>query len=197
MQLSEEERHAIGVALNEATLLGLEVDPNRRIAAATFKVLTLPPEGPPPADTRVQLLVHPVGRVLGSLREKDSPDVEFASVPFAVSQVLDVVQSFGGLPVYGWEFIDLMTEDATESESLRWEAGVDGLQHSISLFQSSGLRELAVKLWFDELEICSPDGLKIPLKGFCDGGRRWWDALYAGDPRTYGHGIFPGKRSGA
>jgi hypothetical protein len=114
MALSEEERHAIGIALNEATLLGLEVDPNRRVAAATFRVLTLPPDGPAPSDARVQLLFHPVGRVLASLRERDSPDVEFASVPFAVGQLLEVVQSFGGLPVYGWEFIDLVSDETGE-----------------------------------------------------------------------------------
>lgn len=197
MELSEEERHAIGIALNEATLLGLDVDPNRRVAAATFSVLTLPPKGPSPSDARVQLLFHPVGRVYASLRERDSPDAEFAFVPLAVGQVFEVVQSFGGLPVYGWEFIDLLTDETTEWGSLKWQVGVDGLQHSISLFQSSGLRELVIKLWFDELEIRSPDGEKLSLKDFCDGGRRWWDALYAGDPRTEGHGIFPGKRASA
>jgi hypothetical protein len=145
MELNEEERHAIGVALNEATLLGLEVDPNRRLAAATFSVLTLPPEGPAPSDAGVQMLFHPIGRVMAVLRERDSPDVEFAVVPFAIDQVLEVVQSFGGLPVYGWEFIDLIS-DQTEWGSLKWQSGVDGLQHSISLLQSSGLRELVIKL---------------------------------------------------
>ena len=59
----EELRNELGVALNEADLLGFEVDPARRIATATFRVLTLPAEGPPPADRRVQMLFRPVGRV--------------------------------------------------------------------------------------------------------------------------------------
>jgi len=56
MQLTEEERRSIGVALNEARLLGLEVDSDSRVAAATFSVLTLTPEGPSPSDARVQLV---------------------------------------------------------------------------------------------------------------------------------------------
>jgi hypothetical protein len=59
MVLDEEQRHGIDVALNEADLLGFEVDPTRRLAAATFRVLTLPENGPAPNDRRVQFLLRP------------------------------------------------------------------------------------------------------------------------------------------
>jgi len=54
MDLSEDQRHELNVALNEATLIGAEVDPQRRTASLTLAVLTLPPDdGPPPVDDRV------------------------------------------------------------------------------------------------------------------------------------------------
>ena len=52
--IEEEER----AALNESDLLGVEIDPDRRLAGATFRVLTLPTEGMPPEDRRVQLLLY-------------------------------------------------------------------------------------------------------------------------------------------
>jgi hypothetical protein len=61
-------RKDLGVALNESNLLGFEVDSIRRIGAATFCVLTLPADGPPPDDRRVQMLFRPVGRVGASVR---------------------------------------------------------------------------------------------------------------------------------
>jgi hypothetical protein len=59
VSLSLEEKQRLGVALNEATLLGVELDPERRLAAATLAVLTLPETGPGPRDSRVQLLFSP------------------------------------------------------------------------------------------------------------------------------------------
>jgi hypothetical protein len=43
--LSAEEKKSLGVALNEAMLLGVELDPARCLAAATLAVLTLPEAG--------------------------------------------------------------------------------------------------------------------------------------------------------
>jgi len=60
--LSDAEKKGLGIALNEATLLGAEVDPYRQIAAITLSVLALLPEGPPPDDPRLQLLLHDLRR---------------------------------------------------------------------------------------------------------------------------------------
>src|SRR5260221_8868724 len=100
MRLSEHERKRLGVALTEADLLGFELDPERRIAAATLRVPTLPDSGPPPQDRRVQLLLRPVGRVAASLRNGRWDDPAAEVVPFAIDDLLTTVQSFGGLPVY-------------------------------------------------------------------------------------------------
>ena len=57
MELNEKERTALGVALNEARLLGFEVDTTRRMGAATFQVLTLPEQGPPPQDSKSSVFI--------------------------------------------------------------------------------------------------------------------------------------------
>jgi hypothetical protein len=73
MDLSEEQRQGLNVALNEAILLGLEVDSSRRLAGATFSVFSLPEVGVPPSDTRVQILFLNVGRVaVGLFDENES-----------------------------------------------------------------------------------------------------------------------------
>ena len=193
----EELRNELGVALNEADLLGFEVDPARLIAAATFRVLTLPTEGPPPDDRRVQMLFRPVGRVAASLRNGFWNDEAAEVVPFVLSELLSVVQSFGGQPIYGWKFFDIHDKELAQwgnRLSLDWRSGPDGLSRSIAVFQESGAepaRHLDLCVWFDELEVRRPDGVVVPPEEFAAGGRRWWDGMHAHDKRTEGHGIFP------
>lgn len=109
MDLSDDQRHDLNVALNEATLIGVELDTQRRAAALTFAVLTLPPD--------------------------------------------DVSQRRG--------------------EPAHWA------------------KELDLRIWFDELRVFTPEHEEIALDDFAAGGVRWWDGLYANDPRTAGHGIAP------
>ena len=48
--LSAEEIAGLGVALDEALLLALEIDSESRVAIITLAVFSLPPTGPPPED---------------------------------------------------------------------------------------------------------------------------------------------------
>lgn len=191
MPITDKQRNGFGVALNEADLLGFEVVPERRAAAATFRVLTLPEDGPPPDDRRVQIVFHPVGRVAASLRN----GADYASaevVPFAIEELLATVESFGGLPVYGWEFIDLPERNFrtwSDRLSLDWTSGEDGRSHSITVFQESGDRTLEIRVWFDELKIYDPEFNEISIDAFIDGGERWWDGFYEGDEQTDGYGL--------
>jgi hypothetical protein len=76
--------------------------------------------------------------------------------------------------------------------SLDWRTGPDGLSHTLELFQeSAGEQILDLRFWFDELRIADPVQNEIAFDDFVSRGVRWWDALYAGDPRTAGHGIVP------
>jgi hypothetical protein len=111
MQLTESQKIGLGVALNESTLLGFEVDPTRRLAGATFAVLTLPEEGPPLEDSRIQFLLYPVGRVAASLRLGRWDDQTAEVVSFGIESLLEMVRSFGGRPIYGWQFFDVHEED--------------------------------------------------------------------------------------
>jgi hypothetical protein len=195
----EKLRIELGTALNEADLLGFEVDPIRRIAAGTFRVLTLPENGPSFDDSRVQMILKPVGRVAASLRNGHWDDEGAPTVLFELKNLLNIVQSFEGQPIYGWEFFDVHEKELArwgKRLSLDWRSGSDGLSRSICVFQESGKgpsRHLDLCIWFDEIQIRRSDYTIVSLDEFTSGGRRWWDALFSGDNRTEGHGIVPGS----
>src|SRR5687767_10556040 len=136
--------------MNEATLLGIEVDPIRLLAAVTLSVLTLPSdEGPPPLDPRVQMRLSPVGRLLVYYRKPTAGRPK--SVP--LNDLLSVVQSFGGSAIYGWEFFDRPSGPAeTGPASLDLEFGRSGRSHNVLLFQEAGtFADLSVRIWFDNV----------------------------------------------
>lgn len=183
MNLTPEQIQGLGIGLNESTLLGLEVDAEKRIAAATFAVLTLPDRGDPPEDTRVQFIFSPVGRVVASLRLGRWDDLTAKVIDFPIEELLQVTQTFGGLPIYSWEFFDVHDKDFSRWAnrlSLDWQRGTDGRSHSITLFQEGNDRHLDVCLWFDDLAIRDAGGQSIGLDDFIAGGRRRWDGLYSG-----------------
>lgn len=195
MTLTEHDTRALGVALNEARLLGAELVVDRRLASLTFEVLTLPEEGPEPDDRRVRMVLTEVGRVAASLRP-GAPGADGGEpIPVEPTELLEVVQGFGGGAIYGWEFFDVH-----EAQLAEWGARLSldhvdprgATTHSLCVFQEGVERQLDLCIWFDALELFTPSGERLSLSDFCEGGRRWWDALYAGDPRTAGHGIVPG-----
>jgi len=195
MELDTDLKHGLGVALNEATLLGIELDTRNRRVGATLSVLTLPvDEGPMPDDPRVQLLFAPVGRVVASLRQGRWDDPGAPVTPINAEQLLDVVRSFGGLPVYGWDFFDTADVELTKLGrpfSLDWRAGDDGTTHSVLFFQEGPDRHLDVIIWFDRFAVRDRAGREVSLAEFTAGGKRWWDAFYRHDPRTQGTGMSP------
>jgi hypothetical protein len=192
VKLTPEQIAGLDLALDEATLLGLEVFPERGLAAATFAVLTLPEQGPPPKDRRRQFLFR-VGRVAASLRHGRWNDLSAPVEPFTIDKLLSVVQSFGGAPIYGREFIDCESYFARWSNRLSLDLVCDSsaMEHSIQLFQEGAMvnKILDICLWFRDLQIRDELGNKIALDEFIAGGKRWWDGLYSGDPRTEGFGI--------
>jgi len=195
MELTPEQIAGLNLALDEATLLGLEVCPERGAAAATFAVLTLPEEGPPPKDSRRKFLFSPIGRVAASLRHGHWDDSSAQVEPFTIDKLLSVVQSFGGAPIYGAEFIDCERYFARWSGRLSLDFVCDpgATEHSIQLFQEGAgpNRILNIRLWFRDVRIRDAEGADIPLAEFIADGKRWWDGLNSGDPRTDGYGIYP------
>lgn len=197
MPLTDEEKKGLGVALNEATLWGVEFNEKKRWLAATFAVQSLPEDGLAPEDPRVQLVFKPVGRVAASLRKGRWDDREAEIIQFQIEQLQEIVAANCGQPIYGWEFVDVTGEANFERWadrlSLDYSGGNDGMKHSIVLFQEGIERHLDLCVWFDELQIFDPKFQVIPLDAFIARGVQWWNAMYAGDSRTSVSGIVPLK----
>ena len=134
------------------------------------------------------LRLQGVGRIAASLRHglwnDDSAEVE----PFSLEQLSDVVLSFKGVPIYGWDFIDPSDgswEHWKDRLSLDDHLSSGGTEHYIDLFQAGGTaRHLDLRVWFDDLTLYDMARNVISIEEFGAGGRRWWDALYAGDERA-------------
>ena len=184
----------LGVALNEASLAGLEYSAEDGIVAATFVCLTLPKDGPEPEDSRRQFIFRRVGRIAASLRLGRWDDAEATVEPFDASDLLSVVQSFGCQPIYGWEFFNVHERELSQwgrrlSLDLRPSDG--SMENSISLFQEAerGDKHLDLCIWFESFVIRDAEGREVAVDEFTAGGIRWWEAMHAGDERTQGHGI--------
>ena len=190
MALSKALKDGLSNALNEATLLGTEIDTERDIASVTFSVLILPTVGPPPDDRRMQFLFYFVGRVAASLRLGAWDDKNAEVEPFDIGRLPSVVRSFKQ-PVSGWEFFDL-DEDFLQWKdrlSLNYCSDKGSMTQSITLSQAGPNRHLDLRIWFDTLGLWDASGEFVEIDDFIAGGARWWDGLYSGDPRTAGEGI--------
>jgi hypothetical protein len=196
---STEELHSQGdLALNEADFLDTRMDPAGRDARVLLRVLTLPIDGPEPDDRRVVLVCKRVGRVIASLRLGRWDDADAPIQPVPLDELSTTVRSFGGEPIYGWEFFDTPPESRSHwIDRLSLDLAFDdqATAHSLYLFQETRIRPdriLDLCIWFADLSILDPSGQEIPLQDLGDGARRWWAAMRARDPRVQGHGIVPG-----
>lgn len=193
---SKETIDGLDIALNEARLLGVEVDVPAREVGVTLQVLTLPEVGPVPNDSRILLVLSPVERIMASLRHGLWND-ETASVElFPIDSLFDVVHSFHGCPIYGWEFFDAGAKEFNSWAgrlSLDWQSGTNGLSHTLDLFQEGDdegqQRHLDLRIWFDGMTIYTPAKDIVSVSDFIAGGRRWWRAMRQGDARTTSSGI--------
>jgi hypothetical protein len=198
MKIDIDTAAGIDGALNEAALLAAEYDADENVVRLTFSVLTLPDDhSPEPSDPRRQIILTNVARIIAALRESRWDDLTAEPVRFAINDLPTIVRSFGGQALYGWEFVNyddgLLTHWA-ERASLVLEPTGGSLHNRILLSQDGGNRFLDLWIWFEDLLIRDPLGAPIALSDFIAGGKRWWDALFGGDPRTQGHGIVPGGR---
>lgn len=192
MNWNESTLSGLGVALNEADLVGVHIDPASRTATVTLLVLSLDNER---RAREIQLLLTPVSRVAASLRCGAWNDPLAAVLPLQLDTLSAAVQSFGGQPIYGWEFFDRHDEELAlwgDRKSLDWRvAGAAPARHSICLFQEGLERHLDLCVWFDDLEVLDERGMRIDLAALIADGEGWWAALRNHDPRTRGHGLFP------
>ena len=193
---SEEIINGTNVALNEATLLGIQFNRDKEIVAVGFAPVAIDENGQVPADNRVQFVFKPVGKFIASYRLGHWDDKTAPTIKFEPEQIFEKVEEFGHSPIYGWEFIDCKKESNNSwLDKLSFEFNAEnnqGRQHSIDLFQEYGDKHIDIKIWFDEFEIYTPQYDKIEFQTFIDNGKRGWDGIYNGKASD-SFGIYPLK----
>lgn len=149
MDLASKLVKQVNVALNEATLLGAQIDTDHRLMGLTLSVLSLPDKRQPPEDPGVQILLYPVGRVAALLRLCTWDDANAEVEPFAAHELLVVVQGVGPSPIYGWEFLDVPEKPKyvrwKDRPSLDWfAAGDGGLSHTLDVFKRTPTKPILI-----------------------------------------------------
>jgi hypothetical protein len=195
MLIDEELRHRIGLALNEATLLGIEFDKEKNLVACSFALVAMEKNGNVPNDNRLLFIFKPVGRFVASCRKGHWDDKSAEVEKFEPENILEIVQSFQGLSIYGWDFINCGDKDFdTWKDRLSFDyltVNEDGLTNTIDLFQEGGNRHIDIRIWFDDFEILTPKYESVELEEFLENGKRGWDAVYANNDKMNNFGIFP------
>lgn len=187
-----------GVALNEATLLDVQLDSENAIVKCILRVVTVDKNGKVPDDNTAVFTFSPVGRLITSLRHGHWQDENARVQAFAPHELSAIIQSFNGQSIYGWEFFNLGSkaiEDWVNKLSLDYRSNNgDGISNTIDLFQEEGVsRHLDLRIWFDNLIIHDPIGNHIDLETFFENGRRAWDSIFDGKDQTSGFGIVSGN----
>lgn len=181
MNYSKEILDRLGRGLNEAELLGAEFDFERELLACTFNPIVVDINGKIPEDRRIQLILRNVKRIVSSLRNSDWDDDRQQAETFELSELLSVVNSFGGLPIYGWEFFN-----CGEDGFKRWEDRLsfdwrnqqyNGKENTFDFFQEGHKRHLDIRVWFEEIHLFDSTSKKIEFKSFMDASDRGWRAL--------------------
>lgn len=195
MKIDEELRHKIGLALNEATILGVELDEERKFISVSFAVVRMNKEGNVPDDNRLLFIFQPVGRFVASYRNGHWNDKNAAIEKFEPKDILEIINRFGGQAIYGWDFVNCGDKDFdTWKDQLSFDystGGDNGFTNTIDLFQEGGNKHIDFRIWFDDFEILTPKYEKVELQDFIENGKRVWDAVYANNEKMGDFGIIP------
>ena len=161
----------LGVALNEANLLAIQVDPETATAAVLLEVLTLPSKGPEPNDRRRRLCLGGLSRVAASYRDGRWDDPDTPALPLRLADLSEVIDAFGQLPVYGWEFFNRGQAPFAEwGDRLSLDVRLAGPgAQTVDLFQEDGRRILDVRIWFATLAVATATGQALDLEEFVAG----------------------------
>ena len=195
MKIDEELRHKIGLALNEATILGVEFDEEKKLVSASFTVVAMDKDGNVPTDNRLLFIFKPIGRFVASYRNGHWDDKNAAIEKFEPEDILEIIQRFKGQAIYGWDFVNCGDKDFdTWKDRLSFDYSPSdniGLTNTIDLFQEGGDKHIDFRIWFDDFEILTPKYEKVELQDFVDNGKRGWDAVYANNEKMADFGIIP------
>lgn len=195
MKIDEELRHKIGLALNEATILGVEFDEEKKLVSVSFAVVAMDKDGNVPDDNRLLFIFKPVGRFVASYRNGHWDDKNATIEKFEPKDILEIIQRFKGQAIYGWDFVncgDKGFNNWNDRLSFDYSTGDNlGLTNTIDLFQEGGDKHIDFRIWFDDFEILTPKYEKVGLEEFIENGKRGWDAVYANNEKMGDFGIIP------
>jgi hypothetical protein len=98
--LTSEQRDHLNFILEEAHVVSAELDAEDHRFRATVAILTLPEDpGAVDPDPRLQLNLHPVGRLAVSYRQAHWDDPDAPAVPLTVGELPAIVATFGQLSI--------------------------------------------------------------------------------------------------
>jgi hypothetical protein len=196
MMLTASDKHMITGAIEDATLLGLDLDVSGRRAGTTLAVWNVQEVGGWPDDPRILFIFSGVARIAASLRNGAWNDADAAVAPIGVDELPKVIASFGGSEIYGASFFDRHEEARAawgDRLSLDLRCGSQVAAHSITLFQEEAFdRFLEFCVWFEELALVAPSGSSIEVADLIEGYERWskargWEAaMQTGAARRLG-----------
>jgi hypothetical protein len=182
---------ALDVALNEAEVLGLRLEPSRRWCDLLVHVLALPETGPIDPDARRILRLTSPTRVRVLLRTDMGRSNYGPAIPFeSLGAVEDFFASLSWSgAMYGWKFFDdpTLTRDWLDQPSLTIDVGTDTPTHSLYWFNECGRDRTAYcvegTVMFVDLEVLRADTTRMSLEEFVADGCRHWQALDDHDER--------------
>lgn len=196
MQWDDETRRAAEVALNEADVLGVRLEPSGAWCELFLHVLALPENGPLDPDARRILRLMSPAQVRILLRADRTASSGYGPViPLAG---LDAAEDFFASlswsgSMYGWQFLDdpSLTHDWPAQPSLTIDIRSGAGSHSLFWFNECGRDEGSTKVayciegnvTFEDLEVLRADATPQPLDEFISEGHRYWQALHSHDER--------------
>lgn len=176
---------ALGKAITEYALIGLELDDDRRRVGLTFLIPGDPKRfGKKPR--RVLLVLLDVVRICAGA-ERDER-IEAPAGSWTPQVFLELVQTLGSSPMLATQ-ADLGIDSTPEGDVESWWPGrqLDILleqeehsHHSLAVVQETHTITLEVAIWFDGFELYDEHFARLDLAEVVDSGDRWWDAVKRG-----------------
>jgi len=193
LPLTPEQVDGLDVALNEADWHALSVDEPGASVDVLLAVLSRDEAGAEAADPRRTLRLTGVSRLAASYRAGTRDDLKADVLPLDLDGLAELLRRHGGGPVYGWAFVDADGRFREWGDRLSLDLPMGGPGgHHLTLFQDlGGVHHLDLRVWFAELSVLDGDGHRLDLDEVIAGGRRWWEAMYAGERSDQRPGILP------